>query len=507
MLFALPHWLLVACVVTVGIYGLCAFPHLFIEHWYAWRHYRQLENRKRRALQARMAALEAGQRRVIRVHKRVWYAWLLPGYDKRRVREINQAKERLELSRNPHVIKVWVTVYQEEPGLLDECLRSLAIQDYRGVFEVIVVDDASYLAQIDKYSAPQPPEVSYRERFALVLRRRKPVRFLWRKPENYAERLAYYVEKRAELVAVLRRYNWQPRFRVFMPTTNAGKREAQQRAWLASWQEDDKEVLYGSVDSDTVVDPDAFTLLAENFANPDIGAATGFVDVRNADVNLLTRLIRMRYWNAFHVERAAQSYHQAVMCCSGPLALYRASVVDQVMGQYVTQRFLDQFCTFGDDRHLTNLVLRKGYLVVMDPRAICYTQVPTTISGYLRQQTRWNKSFYREMLWTTGAIWTHSWYMTYDLICQALLPFLLVFSLTATVLLALSGGGWPVMVLYLLTVLVIGLLRSLYGLIVTRDAWFLLFSTYGLIYVTILLPVRFRALWTLRRTHWGTRIA
>jgi hyaluronan synthase/N-acetylglucosaminyltransferase len=215
----------------------------------------------------------------------------------------------------------------------------------------------------------------------------------------------------------------------------------------------------------------------------------------------------MRYWSAFHVERAAQSYHQAVMCCSGPLAAYRSSVVDLVMEKYTTQKFLGKYCTFGDDRHMTNLILTLGHQVTMDPRAHCLTEVPTDIKQYIRQQTRWNKSFYREMLWTISAISSHSWYMAYDLLMQFALPFLLIAALVSTAVIAATGGGPRTIVLYLLSIVVVGLIRSLYGTFMRRQLSYLLFFTYGFIYVCVLIPVRFYALVTLflGYTQWGTR--
>jgi hyaluronan synthase/N-acetylglucosaminyltransferase len=394
----------------------------------------------------------------------------------------------------PSSIAVWVTVYQESPKLLRGCLQSLADQDFQGRLRFLVSDDGSYLGRIAKYSAPQPEAGPQRWWF------------FRRRVENYGKRLAFYRAKRRELEAVFDEFRSDPRFVFILSSRNEGKREAQQKAWVKSHGGFS---LYASVDSDTALDPTALRQLASNFRNPDVAAATGYVDVRNSKENLLTRLIDQRYWHAFHVERAAQSYHMAVMCCSGPLAAYRAEVVDRVMGRYVTQRFLNKFCTFGDDRHLTNLVLAGGYLVVMDPRAHCFTEVPTTLRQYIRQQTRWNKSFYREMLWTTGAIRSHSWYMTYDLTMQFLLPFLLIAALASTVIIAVGGGGWATVVLYLASIVGIAFVRSLYGAIARRRVSYLLFVLYGPIYVTVLMPVRWYALITLLlgRTHWGTRDA
>ena len=55
---------------------------------------------------------------------------------------------------------------------------------------------------------------------------------------------------------------------------------------------------------------------------------------------------------------------------------------------------------------------------LFDNKAIAYTYVPTTMRQYIKQQIRWNKSFYREMLWTIRYISEHHSYMLYDLAMQ-----------------------------------------------------------------------------------------
>jgi len=493
-------WLVQSATWILRGYGILAILHLVLQYWYAGRHQWRLYQEKVRAAKRR------GAHRAIPVrHKWTWYVPFLPERSKRRrIKEASAVERSLDSESASPSIAVWVTVYQETPELMRACLQGLAAQDYRGMVKYIVSDDGSYLAQIAKYSALQPNA----EQTGPTPSRRKT--------ENYAERRAFFQQKRDELLAVFDEFRSDSRFDFILSQRNEGKREAQQKAWVRSRRKSPPGVyprvvpyeLYGSVDSDTVLDTNALTQLISNFANPDVAAATGYVDVGNAKVNLLTRLIDMRYWSAFYVERAAQSYHMAVMCCSGPLAAYRASVVDQVMGRYVLQRFLGKFCTFGDDRHLTNLVLELGYLVVMDPRAHCLTEVPTTMRQYIKQQTRWNKSFYREMLWTTGAIRSHSWYMTWDLTMQFLLPFLLILALISTVVIAVTGGGWLTLLQYVATIFGVGLVRSLYGVVVRKQISYLLFMLYGPVHIGVLMPVRLRALFellVLRRTNWGTR--
>jgi hyaluronan synthase/N-acetylglucosaminyltransferase len=402
----------------------------------------------------------------------------------------------------PGSLAVWVPVYNEKLDWLRFCLDRLRTTQFDGRFKAIVVDDGSYLKELARYSKPQP-RVSRKKRVWL---------WLWgKKPEDYAERYAYFYKKRQELLATLKIYESDARFEIILLKRNVGKRHAQQIAWTHSSGYE----LYGTVDSDTGVDEDAFKLLASNFANPFLAAATGYVDVGNWHVNWLTRLIDMRYWSAFHVERKAQSFWRSVMCCSGPLAVYRASVVDRFMGRYATQRFLGKYCTFGDDRHLTNLCLREGFMVIFDGRAHCLTEVPTSLRQYMVQQTRWNKSFYREMLWSLQALGTQSKYMTYDLIMQFSLPFLLLGGLGVTVYLATQGNAWGTVGQYVGTIFLVGFIRSLYPFIARRGiSWSrrfgqLLFMGYGVIHILVLTPVRIWALIELGlgRTGWGTRSA
>lgn len=259
-----------------------------------------------------------------------------------------------------------------------------------------------------------------------------------------------------------------------------------------------------TIDSDTQVEPDAVTRLVEQFDDHRAGAATGSVRVSNAGTNLLTRLIDLRYWVAFHQERASHSLFGAVLCCSGPLSMYRRSVLKRAWPDYVAQTFRGQSCTYGDDRHLTNLVLGAGWRTVFAPYAACITAAPTTLPGYLKQQTRWNKSYYRELLWTLAFLPKLSRVMAVEVALQALLPFLLMTAVAATAVRAVIEGP-QVLVRYGAVVAVMAVLHCMFALVRTRNWRFLLFVAYGFLHAGLLIPVRIRALLTLNDSAWGTR--
>src|SRR3954453_6196902 len=356
-------------------------------------------------------------------------------------------RPRTALSNLPSTTVI-VPVYNEDPGLLEQCLESLDHQDHPSK-QVIVVDDGSPNLEL--------------------------------------------------LQSVYARFAALPGWTVLRLTNNVGKRAAQRVGFDAAMTD-----VFFTVDSATqLVGPDALSTLTRSFLRRRVAAVTGAVGVSNSGTNILTRLTALRYWMAFHQERASQSLFGVMLCCSGPFSAYRRSVVMEVLNDYVEQSFLGQPCTFGDDRHLTNLVLARGHQAIFDPDAHVVTHVPDTWSGFLRQQARWNKSFYRELLWSLRFVHRRNPYLAVELALQTLLPFMLMGAVVSVVWRSLSDPA--VAAVYVAIVAGIALLRCSYGVVRTRNLRFLLFTAYGFIHVAVLLPVRIYALSTMGRTHWGTR--
>jgi hyaluronan synthase/N-acetylglucosaminyltransferase len=363
-------------------------------------------------------------------------------------RQCRQRGRRLAAAELPRVTVV-VPVYNEEAEPLYKNLSSLYHEAYEPL-EILVVDDGS---------------------------------------ENIAEHEPVY------------RQFENGRLRVFRLPENRGKRHAQKYAFDRATGE-----IIVTVDSDTHLHSElAIGQIVQRFADPRVGAVTGHVKVENKRRNLLTRLIALRYWMAFNQERAAQSFWGVMLCCSGPFAAYRRHLIDAVKDDYVRQQFLGQECTFGDDRHLTNLVLGRGYDVVYDHFAMAYTYVPERLRAYWRQQLRWNKSFYREFLWTLRFAHRRNLYLGWELGFQACMPFLLLGALALMVLRTVyiePNAAWK----YGLILFGIGLVRSLYGAVRTRRLGFFGFVGYGVVHLWLIL-CRLTALFTLRRQHWGSREA
>ncbi|MCI4445311.1 MAG: glycosyltransferase family 2 protein [Candidatus Aminicenantes bacterium] len=127
-----------------------------------------------------------------------------------------------------------------------------------------------------------------------------------------------------------------------------------------------------------------------------VGAVAGKVAVLNERRNLITRMLTAQYALAFDFGRAYQSVYGGVLCCPGALSAFRREAIDRVIRAWVKQKFLKVACNHGEDRALTNLVLKKGYLVKYQANAVVYTRVPEKIRQVNRMYLRWTRGSIRE---------------------------------------------------------------------------------------------------------------
>jgi N-acetylglucosaminyltransferase len=341
-----------------------------------------------------------------------------------------------------------VPCFNEPPFTLTACLQSLAGQDYMGSLTVWLVDDGS--ANRDAVREVYAP-FSHRGDF--------------------------------DLVALDR---------------NAGKRHAQAAAISISTGE-----LVIGVDSDTVLDPTAVSALVAAMADPGVGAAMGEIRAANSRETWLTALIHRRYWLACNQERAAQSYFGAVLCCSGPVSVYRRTALDKVLDDYLGVGDKPRTLGPGEDRDLTGLILRLGCRTVYTPHARAWTVVPARLRPYFCQQLRWSRSCYLETARIAPHLYRRHPYLAFDALAQTILPFLFAVSTlcaTASTLTGLPPDLW-----YPVSVLAVGALHCGYGATRTKDLRFFLLLGYGFIHLALTLTIRWYALCTLCTTRWETR--
>jgi len=78
-----------------------------------------------------------------------------------------------------------------------------------------------------------------------------------------------------------------------------------------------------------------------------------------------------------------------VGCLPGRTIAFRRVILDSVMDEFMTKKFLGVFLEVSDDRTLTNLTLKRGFRTVYQSSSLVYTDSPTRLKKLVKQQYRW----------------------------------------------------------------------------------------------------------------------
>ncbi len=257
------------------------------------------------------------------------------------------------------------------------------------------------------------------------------------------------------------------------------------------------------IDSDSFIEPSCVRHLVKYFVDPRIGAVSGHTDVYNRDTNLLTRMQALRYYIAFKVYKAAESIFGVVTCCPGCCSAYRKTYLDTFIDEWLHQTFLGKECTFGDDRSLTNYMLRE-YRAAYSAEAKAHTVVPDTFSKYMKQQQRWKKSWVRETFIAASFIWRKD-------PVAAVFFYIYVFLAFSAPIVFIHAMLWSPLVhgilpfLYLFGLFLMLLLHGIYYRIKTHDKRWVLPVLSFWFYTVILMWQLPWAFVTIADTRWGTR--
>jgi hyaluronan synthase len=259
------------------------------------------------------------------------------------------------------------------------------------------------------------------------------------------------------------------------------------------------------VDSDSYLERDALIAIVQPFANPKVGAVVGHADVRNASVNWMTKMQQVRYFSAFRVIKGTESVLSgAVTCASGCCAAYRADIVRELLPEWEFQTFLGRPATFGDDRALTNRVLRT-HRVVYQRSAVAETVVPETPRRFFRQQLRWKKSWLRESISVVKMFWRKNPIAALFTYASIIFPFLAPWVVLHAVLRVGSDGSAGGLWFYLIGSYAMALLYSLYYAWGRDDGLWYHGMTFVALYMTVLVFQTYWGIVTMRDTRWGTR--
>lgn len=285
---------------------------------------------------------------------------------------------------------------------------------------------------------------------------------------------------------------------------NRGKREALSAGFAMASGD-----VFVTLDSDSILAADALRHVVAPIVRDDgIDCVAGCVRVRNGRASMITRLLKCYFSLSFRYVRAYQNGFRGVFCAPGAISAYRASAVRRVLASWREQTFLGRQCVTGEDRSLTNFVMRNGGLTAYQQTAVAHTEVPETYSGMAKMFLRWARSNIRETLVLWRFMWRpfrgrHVAMFRFNMVLvllSLLLPHLFV---AHSVWLYMTHDGF--LLEYAVAVVCGGLLMGAIYYRNERDAdwvWLVFYQFFWVVFLSWILPY---AAMTLRNTGWLTR--
>jgi biofilm PGA synthesis N-glycosyltransferase PgaC len=229
-------------------------------------------------------------------------------------------------------VTVLVAAYQEADAI-EDTLRSIALVDYGGPLEVLILNDGSTdgTAQIAR---------------------------------DACDRLAF-----APHVQV----------RILDFALNRGK-----AAVLNSGADEAVHDPIVTIDGDTQFHPDALRHIVERFLSdpPGTAAVAGAVLVRNAHENLLTGAQEWDYFHGIAAVKRMQSMYHGTLVAQGAFSIYLKQALEDV-GRWPE-------CV-GEDIVLTWAMLQRGWRVGYAEDAVVFTNAPATFRQFTQQRKRWSR--------------------------------------------------------------------------------------------------------------------
>ena len=159
------------------------------------------------------------------------------------------------------------------------------------------------------------------------------------------------------------------------------------------------------LDSDTTWAPGALQEMLRPFADPRVGGVTPRQTIFDAHTNPVRRLANWMEDIRYHLTVPAQSVFGQVGCLAGRTIAYRRVAFEPAVEALVRQTVLGIPQHVGDDRVLTNELLRAGWRTVYQSTALVETDAPSRWRAFWGQQLRWARSSQRETLLSLRWLW------------------------------------------------------------------------------------------------------
>lgn len=138
------------------------------------------------------------------------------------------------------------------------------------------------------------------------------------------------------------------------------------------------------IDADTKLYHNAVSIMMLHFLEDKekkIGAVAGNVKVGN-QCNMLTKWQAIEYTTSQNFDRLAYSNINAITVVPGAIGAFRKKAIEDAGGLTTD--------TLAEDCDLTIRIIKTGYMVQNENRAVAMTEAPEKIKQFVKQRTRWS---------------------------------------------------------------------------------------------------------------------
>jgi poly-beta-1,6 N-acetyl-D-glucosamine synthase len=176
------------------------------------------------------------------------------------------------------------------------------------------------------------------------------------------------------------------------------------------------------VDGDTVFQRDTIRHLIAPLADPSVGAVSGYPKVANRK-GLLGRWQHIEYVVGCNLERRTFEALGCIYTIPGAIGAFRKEILVELGGMSTD--------TLAEDSDITVAMVRAGWRVVFEAKAVAWTEVPSSLYQLWKQRYRWCFGILQVMWKHKGSVFDRGragWYgrfcMAYLVMFQIVLPLL-----------------------------------------------------------------------------------
>jgi cellulose synthase/poly-beta-1,6-N-acetylglucosamine synthase-like glycosyltransferase len=136
------------------------------------------------------------------------------------------------------------------------------------------------------------------------------------------------------------------------------------------------------LDSDCTLDREAIQRALTRFSDPSVGGVSCNVRVRNGRGSIIRRMQEIEYLLSINLGRRFTSGTDTLFIISGVFGVMRKDIYERLEGMDIGP---------AEDLDLTIKIRKTGFKVRFAPDAVCYSNVPASLGGFVRQRLRWER--------------------------------------------------------------------------------------------------------------------